>query len=54
MPYIQGTAMGIMVGGVPIGDDEYIEAILDQEVDGIVSCIEKTTSELRATPHCLW
>ena len=54
MPYIQGAATGIMVGGVPIGDDEYIEAVLDQEVDGIVSCIEKTTSELRATPHCLW
>lgn len=46
---------GVMVGGVPLGTPDYICASLTVEVDGIVSYIDSTVSQLLAdSPHAVW
>jgi len=49
------AAHGLLVGGVPIGAAEYVGEVLRQEVDGIVSYIEQTVSQLHAdSRHACW
>ena len=51
----EGGAPGIIVGGVPVGSDEYVEAVLAAEVDHLVSYIDTTVSQLRGdSPHAVW
>ena len=43
-----------MVGGVPIGDAEYVRAVMDQQATKICELIENTATELQSKPHAFW
>jgi len=43
-----------MVGGVPIGDAEYVRAVMDQQATEICELIENTATELQSKPHAFW
>eukprot|EP00966_Prymnesium_polylepis_P057518 1331875-Prymnesium_polylepis.1 len=44
-----------MVGGVPMGTPQYVQAVLTAEVDEIVSYIQTTVTQLRPhDPHAVW
>ena len=45
---------GIMVGGVPVGSDRYIDAVLGDKAQEIVQYIETTVERLRDHPQALW
>jgi len=47
-------AHGVMVGGVPVGEDEYVREVMRRKADEIVSYIETTMSSLRDHPHSAW
>ena len=52
MPYASGAdrvPTGVMVGGVPIGDAEYVRAVMDQQATEICELIENTATELQST-----
>ncbi len=44
----------MMIGGVPIGTDDYIAASLAEKADEIVGYIEATVASLSDHPHALW
>lgn len=46
--------MGVMVGGVPIGEPAFVTAVMRAKTAEIVSYIQKTISELRDKPHAAW
>ena len=47
-------AAGLLVAGVPLGSDEYVEHVLGEVVGGIESYIDYTVTELRACRHSTW
>ena len=51
---ILGQLAQIIMGGVPVGDDDYVHAVLEDKADEIVQYIDKTAAELRNHPHALW
>ncbi len=46
--------LGVMVGGVPVGSDEYITAALTSVADGVIEYIDSTVERLADHPHALW
>ena len=45
---------GVMIGGVPVGDDAYVLEVMRRKADEIVSYIDDTMTELRDHPHAAW
>ena len=46
---------GVMVGGVPVGEEAFVTEVIRQEGEAVVSYIEKTLLELRGSDHYgLW
>ena len=45
---------GIMVGGIPLGDEAFIRAVLHEKVDAIVVTAGKAIEALSSSPHSLW
>ena len=50
----RGEGRGIMVGGVPLGDAQFVSLALWRRVSSTVSAIRHTTSQLREAPHHVW
>ena len=49
-----GTGRGIMVGGVPVGDDQYIRLALWEQTSRSVSSLKLLTSQLRPAHYHAW
>ena len=49
-----GGARGIIVAGVPIGENAYVAEVLRHKADEIIEYIDATTERLREHPHALW
>ena len=45
---------GVMIGGVPVGEDTYVQEVMRRKADEIVSYIDTTVSSLRDRPHSAW
>ena len=46
--------MGVMIGGVPVGEPAYVQEVMRRKADEIVSYIVHTVSSLRDHPHSAW
>ena len=46
--------MGVMIGGVPVGEPAYVQEVMRRKADEIVSYIDHTVSSLRDHPHSAW
>ena len=47
-------AIGIMIGGVPVGEDDFVYEVMRRKADEIVSYVDHTLSSLRDRPHSAW
>ena len=52
--YVRGSGRGIMVGGVPLGDEQYEALCLWQLTSRSVSSLRQTSVQLRSAPHHQW
>ena len=43
-----------MIGGVPVGEDDFVFEVMRRKADEIVSYVDHTMSTLRDRPHSAW
>ena len=43
-----------MIGGVPVGEDDFVYEVMRRKADEIVSYVDHTLSSLRDRPHSAW